>query len=1097
VEDIVADSYVRRDGCLEDETLAALIDGGLDESTRREVLWHLDTCQACYDLFIESTETESDGSEIVPLRTVPAATTAPVSTDILTASGRSTFVRSIVAAAALVAIAASTWLFWPAQAGSRPELRGLVAAVGEIRATEGRLTGGFAWAPLDVATRGGNLVATLPRVQIAAAELDEAQRNGRSARTLAAYGTSRLVLRDWDAGVAALEEATGLAPDRADFWSDLASAYLARAAMPGRATDVPRALEAAETALALDSSLLEALFNRAVALERLSLKDQARDAWNLYLERDHSSAWRAEAEERLAAMSAPAATTPEAELESMRQRFFDRLLPEWGRAAIDTDGAEALTALRDAAARIDAGSTDTFAGDTVRAIERTLTSRASRTRLARAHAMLGEGQQHHRNRQYDEALASFRGARSAFDGADTPMALVAAFNEGTVHQLRSDLRGAVSVLEPVRAELVRRSYPWMLSRVSSALATIAALEARHSEARAYYDEALRASEGARDLTHRSAVLRYYAATHDATGDAWSGWPLRVEGLSHDRSPGSLLSAGLSASNLGWLHAASVLNNAALAAARHAGVETNVADALRVEALTQARLGNHTGARALLAEARTLVASHPEPSWARLRAEVALAEAQTAAAPDAAAALVSATDALSYFANTAISIRLPEAYLVRAQLHRHLQDVASATADIHAGLAVVRATRHTLRPGLQQAQFDEVGRRLANELVSLAASDDEADRAFAAVEESRGRDLRDVAADAVGIDRLREVMPRNVGLAEYVVTDESTYLWVVSPRGRRFHRIDAGRDLLAKLVRDVTPPRAEPEAAARLANLLLSDVTAALAADDTLVIVPDGPLHALPFTLLPAGAGERLIDRHAIVMSPSASHWLDATERLAPLQDRPRSVVALGNPSLDRAEYPRLETLPLAELESHAVAGHYPQPAGTFVGDAATREALLDGIRTADVTHFAGHAVVNASLDDASYLALAGRAPSRLTAQELRQLQGVRSRLVVLAACESADGSGRLQSGPMSLSRALLAAGVPTVVANVWPVSDRASRLLFDAFHEMYARTGDAPVALRHAQRLLASSPDATLSAPRQWAGFVVMGGVSPSSRGHQ
>ena len=49
------------------------------------------------------------------------------------------------------------------------------------------------------------------------------------------------------------------------------------------------------------------------------------------------------------------------------------------------------------------------------------------------------------------------------------------------------------------------------------------------------------------------------------------------------------------------------------------------------------------------------------------------------------------------------------------------------------------------------------------------------------------------------------------------------------------------------------------------------------------------------------------------------------------------------------------------------------------------------------------------------------------------------RLAVLAACGSADGPVALGGASLSLARPFLSAGVPNVVASLWPVSDRASR----------------------------------------------------------
>ena len=71
---------------------------------------------------------------------------------------------------------------------------------------------------------------------------------------------------------------------------------------------------------------------------------------------------------------------------------------------------------------------------------------------------------------------------------------------------------------------------------------------------------------------------------------------------------------------------------------------------------------------------------------------------------------------------------------------------------------------------------------------------------------------------------------------------------------------------------------------------------------------------------------------------------------------------------------------------------------------------------------------------------------------------------------------------MSLARALLQAGVPVVMANRWPVDDRASVTFATAFHAAYSQNPDAAAALRHAQMSMIHSADAQLRAPSAWAG---------------
>ena len=66
-----------------------------------------------------------------------------------------------------------------------------------------------------------------------------------------------------------------------------------------RPDDLPRALGAAERAVKADERLIEARFNRALALESLFLEEQARQAWQDYVARDPGSEWANEARSHL------------------------------------------------------------------------------------------------------------------------------------------------------------------------------------------------------------------------------------------------------------------------------------------------------------------------------------------------------------------------------------------------------------------------------------------------------------------------------------------------------------------------------------------------------------------------------------------------------------------------------------------------------------------------------------------------------------------------------------------------------------------------------------------------------------------------------
>ena len=81
------------------------------------------------------------------------------------------------------------------------------------------------------------------------------------------------------------------------------AAYLARARWFNRAEDWPKALTAADRAIAIDPNAPEPYFNRALAYEGLDLTERAEAAWADYTARDRSSAWAREAQERKQALT--------------------------------------------------------------------------------------------------------------------------------------------------------------------------------------------------------------------------------------------------------------------------------------------------------------------------------------------------------------------------------------------------------------------------------------------------------------------------------------------------------------------------------------------------------------------------------------------------------------------------------------------------------------------------------------------------------------------------------------------------------------------------------------------------------------------------
>jgi tetratricopeptide (TPR) repeat protein len=274
------------------ERLAEYADGVLTAEARADVEHHLSRCADCRAVVVETTAfldaTATDRDDVRHFTNVPARQRRWVGV----AAG-------LAAAAALllaVQVARPGWPF--GSTGDRPELQDLISAVASqpTRPVEGRLTGGFKYAPPPSPTRGPGDRDLPPDVRIAAARLEQAAAaEPASTSAQAAQAVAFLVLGDVDKAIDGLEKVVVLQPSNARYQSDLAASYLARAKRQGNTADWQKAAAASGRAIELDPNLIEARFNRALAIEgNASSAADAGQAWRDYLSRDNSSPWARE-----------------------------------------------------------------------------------------------------------------------------------------------------------------------------------------------------------------------------------------------------------------------------------------------------------------------------------------------------------------------------------------------------------------------------------------------------------------------------------------------------------------------------------------------------------------------------------------------------------------------------------------------------------------------------------------------------------------------------------------------------------------------------------------------------------------------------------
>lgn len=184
--------------------------------------------------------------------------------------------------------------------GSTDELAELRSIYQQSRPTETRISE-FGYAPLTQ-LRGAPESAEKNRLRRIENNLIEATEKTPNAQTRHALGVFYLTQQKYPDAIKEFEAALKFA-DGAKIHNDLGSAYFERAKTEPedkRLEDLAQSLEEFTKATKLDGNLLEALFNKSLALQELRMPRQAKESWTLYLQKDSSSAWADEARKNLA-----------------------------------------------------------------------------------------------------------------------------------------------------------------------------------------------------------------------------------------------------------------------------------------------------------------------------------------------------------------------------------------------------------------------------------------------------------------------------------------------------------------------------------------------------------------------------------------------------------------------------------------------------------------------------------------------------------------------------------------------------------------------------------------------------------------------------
>ena len=206
-----------------------------------------------------------------------------------------------VGACAVLLVAAVALTVFFSRRGNPDELAELRSVYQRARPTETRISE-FGYAPLTQ-LRGGPEAGDQKRLRRIENNLIDSAEKTPNAQTHHALGIFYLTQQKYRDAIKEFESALKTADKNAQIHNDLGAAHFELAKTEPKEKkleELAQSLEEFSQATKLDSNLLEALFNKSLALQELGLARQAKESWTLYLQKDPSSPWAEEARKNLA-----------------------------------------------------------------------------------------------------------------------------------------------------------------------------------------------------------------------------------------------------------------------------------------------------------------------------------------------------------------------------------------------------------------------------------------------------------------------------------------------------------------------------------------------------------------------------------------------------------------------------------------------------------------------------------------------------------------------------------------------------------------------------------------------------------------------------
>lgn len=376
-------------------------------------------------------------------------------------------------------------------------------------------------------------------------------------------------------------------------------------------------------------------------------------------------------------------------------------------------------------------------------------------------------------------------------------------------------------------------------------------------------------------------------------------------------------------------------------------------------------------------------------------------------------------------------------------------------------------------------------------------------------------------EVVTVRGVRKILRRNETLIEYTLTDRYIYIFVIKKNDFTVRQIEFKPEIVQNifLLRDNLDFKNVDKysykdyerfqySAYELFRNLIGPVNDQLE-DDRLIIIPDGELNYLSFeslieTLYPSDTINfkqlpYLIKKHPVSYAASSS-ILSIVKKTKPpginegvlaLAPRTslltRSILQNNKALAEKLQYK--EELPGAVWEAENIIKI--MKGRKLIGEEATESTFKKLASSYDILHFATHTRIDNQNPFSSMLSFNPYGDYAddgvLKAYEIYNLE-LAGELAVLSACSTGNGCLQKGEGVISLARAFIHAGMPSVLMSLWDIEDISTGNIIPAFYYLLNKGSDKDIALQMAKINYINRTKSEIEIhPAFWSGFVLYG----------